>query len=472
MGEGITISVVEKNTDLTVIGAGPGGYVAAIRAAQLGGKVVLVEKEEVGGVCLNKGCIPTKTLLRTTELLTLLGKAKDFGVNIDSWSVNFKKMLERKNQVVKRLVMGVKTLLKRNGVDLVYGSAQIVKSGEIKVLRNDGGKEVLRSRKIIVATGSKPAKPPIPGVDTTGVLTSDEVFKLEVLPQSLLIVGGGPVGLEFAQIFSSLGVEVTVVEMLPHLLPNEDEEIGLMLHKIMEKNGVKVFVNTKVTKIGGEKDEKQVYLLGKSGEDIKKAEKVLLAVGRTPNIEGLGLDSIGVSFDKRGISTNNKMETNVSGVYAIGDVAGKFLLAHTASEEGVVAAENALGYERKINYRAVPRCVFTVPEVACVGLTEKQAREAGYNLKIGRFPFLASGRALTMDETDGFIKVLVDGDTDEILGVHIIGPLASELIPEAVLAINLEATTKEIIDTIHAHPTLAEALKEAVLDSEKRAIHK
>lgn len=470
--EGYTISVKERNADLTVIGAGPGGYVSAIRAAQLGGKVVLVEREEVGGVCLNKGCIPTKTLLRTTELLTLLSKAKDFGVDIDNWSIDFKKMLLRKNQIVKRLVMGVKTLLKKNGVELVYGFARIKKSGEIKVLRNDGGMEVIKSKKIILATGSKPVKPPIPGVDFDGVLTSDDVFKLESLPQSLLIVGGGPVGLEFAQIFSSLGVEVTVVEILPHLLPNEDEEIGLMLHKIMEKKGVKVFVNTKVTKIDERKDEKQVYLLGKSGEEVKKAEKVLLAVGRTPNIEGLGLDSIGVDFDKRGILANNKMETNISGIYAAGDVAGKFLLAHTASEEGVVAAENALGYERRINYRAIPRCIFTVPEVACVGLTEKQAREAGYNLKIGRFPFLASGRALTMDETDGFVKVLIDSNTDEILGIHIIGPLASELVSEAVLAINLEATTKEIIDTIHAHPTLAEALREAVLDAEKRAIHK
>jgi len=433
----------------------------------------LVERDEVGGVCLNRGCIPTKTLLRTSEILGLLSKAKDFGVTVKEWSVDFKKVMERKDYVVKRLVMGIKTLLKRNGVDLIYGSAKLTKPNEVKILKNDGGEETVKSKKVIVATGSKPAKPPIPRIDDANVLTSDEVFKLESLPQSLLVVGGGPVGLEFAQIFSSFGVKVSVVEMLSHLLPNEDKDVGLMLQKIMEGNGIEVFVNTKVVRIEKEKDGLKVYLLGGDGkEEVKKAEKVLLAVGRTPNIEGLGLESVGVSFDKRGIQTNDRMETNVLGVYAVGDVAGKFLLAHTASEEGIIAAENALGLERKINYRAVPRCVFTFPEVACVGLTEKQARERGYKLRIGRFPFSSSGRALTMGETEGFVKVLVDEATDEILGIHIVGSSASELIHEAVLAINLESTTKEVIDTIHAHPTLAEALKEAVLDSERRAIHK
>jgi dihydrolipoamide dehydrogenase len=458
--------------DLVIIGAGPGGYVAAIKAAQLGGKVTLIEKEELGGTCLNWGCIPTKALLRGVEVLESVEGGKDFGIQVSGVSVDFSKLMARKDKAVKTLVSGVAGLMKTNGIEVIKGKAKLASPQKIQVMDEKGGTTVLEAHKVILATGSVSARLPIPGAQLPGVIDSNGALQLTRVPESMVIIGAGPIGLEFGTIFAALGARVTIIEMLPQILPTEDAEIASSLDKSLRRFKIQTLIHSQVKEIleGADGKRKVVALTGE-GEKSFDAEVVLVAVGRRPNLEDLGVEENGLLSSKKGIEVNAKMETNIPGVYAIGDVTGQWLLAHFASAQGEVAAENALGHDVQLDSRVIPRCVYTLPEVASVGLTEKEGQEAGYDLRIGRFPFAASGKAAVLGERTGFVKIIAEAQYGEVLGVHIFGPHATDLIGEAVLAMRLEGTAQDIAQAIHPHPTLTEALKEAALDVEGISLH-
>jgi dihydrolipoamide dehydrogenase len=432
--------------------------------------VAVVEKDRVGGVCTNVGCIPTKTLLKSVELLSEIKSCHKFGVAVQGVALDFKGLMKRKEEIVNRMVGYVEYLLEKNGVQLIRGSAALTSPRKVRVVEKGEGMLELEAESIIIATGSKPLKPPIPGADWKDVLTSDEALALENAPHSLLIMGGGAVGCEFASLFSGLGTEVRLVEMMSRLLPAEDGEIGSRLEQLLRRRGVEVSVGVEVKRISSSPEGKKVALTSKEGVKEVEAEKVLLATGRVPNVENLGLENAGVSFGRKGIPVNQRMETNVPRVFAVGDVAGG-QFAHEAYAGGLVAAENALGGNSILRRETIPRCVFTSPEVAAVGLTEEQARERGHRVEVGRFPFAANGRAVTLEAAEGFVKVVAEAESGELLGVHILGPHASELISGAITAVSLEATVEDVARTVIPHPTLSEAFKEAVLDCQKRAIH-
>jgi dihydrolipoamide dehydrogenase len=462
--------MVEK--DLVILGGGPGGYVAAIRAAQLGGKVTLIEKENLGGTCLNWGCIPTKALLRGVELLDSLEGAKDFGIQVESVAIDFSKLMARKDRAVKTLVSGVSGLMKGNGIEVIKGLAKMVSPHKIEVVNDQQAKEVYQAQKIILATGSVSAEVPIPGGKLPGVIDSYGALQMKQVPESLFIIGAGPIGLEFGTIYAALGAKVTVMEMLPQILPSEDPEIAASLEKSLRRFKIQTVTGAQVRGITeGPEGKLQVTALVGGEEKSFSSQYVLMAVGRKPNVDGFGLEEAGVIFGKKGIAVNDKMETNVPGIYAIGDVTGKWLLAHYAMAQGEVAAKNALGQEAQMDERVVPRCVYTLPEVASVGLTEGKAIEEGYEVKIGRFPFAANGKATILGERNGFVKIVADKKYDEILGVHIFGPHATDLIGEAVVAMRLEGTAPDIAQAIHPHPTLTEAMMEAAFDVEGEAVH-
>jgi dihydrolipoamide dehydrogenase len=455
------VHAVEHDVDVCVIGTGPGGYIAAVRAAQLGLKTAVVEREELGGICLNRGCIPTKAMLRSAEVLTTLQHAADYGVNAENVSFDYGKVIARRDKVVKQLTSGVGGLLKSYGVEVVRGSGRLAGG---KVVVTGDSESTVNARNVIIATGSVPAKLPIPGVDGPNVIDSDGALALTEVPKSILIIGGGAIGCEWACVFAAFGSKVTLVEMLPTLLPLEDEDMGKTLARSLGRQGVTIHTEARLEEIAeGDKGESVGVLTLKDGKQERvSAEKVLVGVGRKPNTDGLGLDGSGVKADRRGfIEVDDHLRTSVPNVYAIGDVTGKQLLAHLASHQGVAAAEAIAGTGHPMDYKVVPACTYTHPEVASVGLSEAKARDAGYDVRIGRFPFQASGRALTYGEAEGLVKVVADAKYGELLGVHIIGPQASELIPEAALGIRLEATLEDITTTIHAHPTLAEAVAEA-----------
>jgi dihydrolipoamide dehydrogenase len=454
-----------------VIGGGPGGYVAAIRAAQLGAQVTLIEKGSLGGTCLNRGCIPTKALLQSADILTSIRHADTFGVSVKGASVDFSAVNQRKQAVVKRLVAGVGSLMKKNNVQVVQGTGTLVDSRTVVIL---GSGDRVTADSIIIATGSKPATVPIKGVDAPRVIDSDDALRLEQLPKSVVIIGGGVIGLEFAQIMHGLGSEVTLVEMMPQILPTEDTEIANMLADGLKKQGIEIFTSAAVTAITSAGPGRHAVLFNTAddGREHKRTgEKVLLAVGRRPYTDGLGAEELGLALDNGRLVVNGRMETSVSGIYAIGDVVGGLMLAHVAMEEGKCAAENIMRADREMDYKAVPRCSYTSPEVAAVGLTEAEARETYGDIVVGRFPFAASGRALTLNETAGMVKIVADATYGEILGVHVFGPQATELIAEAVLAMRMEATLEDLAATIHAHPTLSEAMMEAALNAGGKTIH-
>lgn len=447
--------------DLLVIGAGPGGYVAAIRAAQLGTKVAIIEKEEFGGTCLNHGCIPTKALLASADVYHKIGRARDFGITVDNFSIDFGAVIDRKDRMVKRLRMGIGSILKSYNIEVIKGTASF--TGGSSVMAGD---QFISFKKCIIATGSVSAN--IPGLATDGqnIITSTEILNMKQLPASLLIIGGGVIGIEFASLFSRLGVKVTVVEALNKILPFEDEEIASSMSSLLTKKGVEIHTGAKVLKLSGTTAEVE-----KAGQKLSiTAEKILVSIGRKPNYEGLGLEKAGIVMEKNRIKVNEKLETNVRGIYAIGDAASKYMLAYVASAEGIVAAENACGKDSKIDHKIIPTCVFTSPEIAHVGLTEAEAKEKGLKYRVGKFPFAASGRAQILGETEGFIKVLIDEKTDGFLGVHIIGPEATEIIHSGSIAMKLETTTKEMERIIFNHPTLSEGLMEAAHDAHKEAI--
>ena len=456
--------------DVAIIGAGPAGYVAAIRTAQLGATVSLIEKDEIGGVCLNKGCIPTKALLESVNLLSKIGKAEKHGISVGKVSTDFSSMMQRKNEIVRRVVSGTRRLIESYGVEIVGGTATITGSREITVTTSSSVKKI-EAKNIIIATGSEPASLQVLEIEKAKTITSDDALALEDVPGSLLIIGGGTIGVEFACIFNRLGASVTLVELMPQILPGEDEEIASFMQDFLKEDGVNVLTNTRVTKIEEKKDGTTVVAATGNGEKTVTAEKVLVAVGRVPKTDGLGLDDVRAD-ERRRIIVDGQMRTSVPNIYAIGDAVGKYMLAHVASAEAVVAAENIMGTAVEVDYRAVPRCVYALPEVASVGLTEKQAIASGRKINVGRFSFLSNSRALTLSEDRGGIKVVADADSGEILGIHMIGPKVSEMIHEAVLAIKLEATIHDIADMIHAHPTLSEAFKEAAMDATGRSIHK
>jgi len=444
--------------DVVVIGSGPGGYVAALRAAQSGQKTCVVERDALGGVCLNRGCIPTKALAHAAEICAYARNGEEWGIQAGEVKVDLAKMMASKDAVVKKLTGGVGFLLKRAKVDVLAGEGRLVGRRKVAVKLHDGGEEILEAAKIIIATGSEPARPGWISFESDRVITSDEALKLGKLPSSVFILGGGYIGCEFASIFAQLGVAVTVVEMLDGLLPLMDADLGSELGKALKKLKVKIHVGTKMESLdAGGSGVKAKLSNGKSVE----AELALICVGRRMLSDGLGLEDVGVRAENGAIAIDEHCETSVAGVYAIGDVTGTIQLAHVASAQGIVAAEHAAGQAARIDYRCVPAAVFTNPEVATVGLTEAAASAAGHKVKVARFPLQALGRAVAMGETAGFAKLVADEVTGQVLGVHLVGPHASDVIGEGAMAVALEATVGVLARTIHAHPTLPEAVMEA-----------
>jgi len=462
---------MNEEIDVVIIGGGPGGYVSAIKAAHLGLKAVLIEKDKLGGVCLNWGCIPTKALVSTAELLNHLQRAGEFGIQVKDYSIDFPAIMKRKDLITQRLSSGVGQLMKANQVRVARGEGQIVEPGKVEVTNTAGEKELIKTKNIIIATGSKVMRLPIPGIDSEGVITSDEALSLSELPSRMLIIGGGVVGIEFAGIFKALGVEVTVVEMLPRILLPVDEEIAFRLTQLLKRKGIEILTDSKVKEIKKNHQNLEVLISTSDGEKKLETEKVLLAAGRIPELGNIDVQRLGIELDGKAIKVDEKMRTNIPGIYAVGDVVGRIMLAHVASREGIVAVENISGKETLMDYKVVPNCVFSMPEVASVGLTEEEARKENNNIKVSKFPFMANGKALGMGETEGMVKIIADADTSELLGFHILGVHASDLIAEGTLALSMEATAFEIINTIHAHPTLAEAIAEAAEGIVGKPIH-
>jgi dihydrolipoamide dehydrogenase len=467
----------EGQYDVVVIGAGPGGYVAAIRAAQLGLKVGLVEKENLGGVCLNWGCIPTKALLRNAEVISLLGEGKEFGFRVTGVEADFGAAVDRSRKISQRLVKGVGTLMRKNKVDVIEGTGVLKAAGEIEVSLSDGGARTLQTRNVIIATGGRARS--ISGITPDGerVMTYREAIVLREAPASVIVVGAGPIGMEFAHIWRTYGAEVTVVEMLPRVLPLEDKEVSTVVERAFKRRKVRMLTATRVEALEATASGVQVRVSNDEGEQILEAERALIAIGVQPNSENLGLETVGVRTERGHIVIDELMGTNVPSVYAIGDVTGKLALAHVASAQGIVAAETIAGLDipaaqvRGIDYQAMPRCTYCQPQVASFGLTEAQAVEEGHEVKVGRFNFLASGKALGLGERDGFVKIVADAAYGEILGAHLVGPEVTELLPELVLARTWELTPEEIARSVHAHPTLSEAVMEAAHAVFGSAIH-
>ena len=455
-----------KNYDLTIIGSGPGGYVAAIKAAQLGLKTAIVEKEAIGGVCLNWGCIPTKALLNSAKVFKNFNDAKSFGIDVekDSFSVNFKAMMQRKNKIVKKLTGGVSYLFKKNNVDVFDGEATVKDNHTVTV-----GSETLKSKKLILATGASPATPPIKGLKeglkTGFVVTSKGILDLKEQPKNLTIIGGGVIGIEFATIFSTLGTEVTILEREDDILLGVDQEIKDMFKKALKKAKIKFLTNANVEKIA---KDSLTYKTGDQEETLK-SDKVLLSAGMQPNMKGL--EALDLETEKGFVKTDHFMRTNVKDVYAIGDMNGNYMLAHVASKEGVIAVEHIKGSDHKMDYTKVPSGIYTFPEIAQVGLTEQEAKDQGLDIKISTFPITANGKALAENQSIGMVKMIATKKYGEIIGVHILSDSATELISEAVLGMNLETTALDIAQAIHPHPTLSEMLHETAHGIVDKPIH-
>ncbi|HOD95989.1 MAG TPA: dihydrolipoyl dehydrogenase [Candidatus Hydrogenedentes bacterium] len=456
-----------KNYDVVVIGAGPGGYVAAIRAAQRGARTAVVEYRNLGGVCLNEGCIPTKTLIHTAELYRKLQNAAEFGIEVRDVRVNVRKMLDRKETVIGINTGGIGALFKANGIDLYKGKASIAEAGVVEV-----NGEKLTAKNTIIATGGRPAQLPGLEFDGTRVIGSTDALNLERIPESVVVIGAGALGTEFACIWNAFGAKVTLVEMMPTILPRSDSEPAKLLERILRKKKIDVRTGTRVEKIERKEDGVTVHFAGGKADSVD-AEIVLVAIGLQCNSEIVANSpALNIPLGKRGgIPVNDRMESPVPGIYAIGDVIDRTWLAHGASAEGIVAATNCTGGNAVMDYRVLPACNFSSPELASVGLTEQEAKDQGYTVKTGSFLFAANGRAHTLGSAEGMVKIIGDAATDEILGVHILGPEAGEMIAVGALAMRVEGTVEEIASTIHTHPTLSEALWEAAEDYYGRGIH-
>jgi len=455
--------------DMLIIGGGPGGYVAAIRASQLGKKTAVVESNYLGGICLNWGCIPTKALLKNADVLNIINNANQFGIEVGEVTINWGKIIKRSRDVTKRISKGIEFLMKKNKIDYIPARGKLLGNGRVETTDSNGTKAQVFAKNIIIATGARPKW--FPGLKPDGkqIVTYKEAMILEKQPKSLVIIGAGAIGVEFAHFYQTFGTEVTLIEALPNILPIEDNEISTELEKIFKKRKMNVLTNTKVDKIEKLKTKVKVHL---HGAEIVEAEKALIAVGVQGNIEDMGLEECNIAVEKGWIQKNEFMETSQKNVFAIGDVAGPPWLAHKASAEGIIAVEHMSGLAPEpMRYDNIPGCTYCHPEVASVGLTEKMALEQGYKLKIGKFPFRALGKSMAVGDTDGFVKVIYDAKYGEMLGCHIIGAEATNLITEAVIARNLESTYHEVLETIHPHPTLSEAIMEATADALGEAIH-
>ena len=453
--------MAERTYDVTVLGGGPGGYVAAIRAAQLGLKVGLVEREKLGGICLNWGCIPSKALLKSAEIYTTFKRAEEFGFSYKDLSFDFSKIIQRSRNVSDRITKGVEFLMKKNKIEVIYGTGILKGKNTISVTKDGKTTDTVQSKSIILATGGRPRSVPGVTIDRKKIITSTEAMTLKAQPKSMVVIGGGAIGIEFAYFYNALGTKVTVIEMLPSILPLEDRENTKIVQSSLKKAGIEILTDTKVesVKVGS---EVEVAVSSSEGKKTVKGEVALMAIGVQGNSENLGLESLGVNVEKGFIKVDEFGRTSVAGIYAIGDVSGPPLLAHVASHEGIVAAEHIAGKAKHGLDRTVfPSCTYCQPQVASVGLTEEAARAAGHKVKIGKFPFRPLGKAMAIGETEGQVKLIFDEKYGELLGAHIVGSEATELISELVTAKALETTYEELWRTMHAHPTLAEAVMEA-----------
>jgi len=462
--------MADKQYDVVVIGGGPGGYVAGIRAGQLGLKTLVIEKDKLGGICLNWGCIPTKALIKNAEVLTTFKHAADFGFSVDNLTADFSRAVKRSRDISLKSSKGIEFLFKKNKVDHLYATAKITGKGTVEV-EQQGKKERIAAKHIIIATGARPRLLPNIPVDRKQVITSTEAMVLPEVPKRMVIIGSGAIGSEFAYIYNAYGSKVTIIEMLDSLLPIEDREITKILRRNFEKSGIEVYTDTKVESVTPGK-EATVKISTKDGVKEIKADIVLSAIGVQGNIEDLGLEALGVKTDRSFIKVDAALRTNVEGIYAIGDVAGPPCLAHKASHEGIVCVETIAGkHPHAVDYENIPGCTYCQPQVASVGMTEEKARASGREVKIGRYPFRSHGKALALNETEGMVKLIFDAKYGELLGAHIIGPEATEMIAELVTARTLETTAEQLFNTIHAHPTLTEGIAEAALDAYGRALH-
>ncbi len=466
---------LSKQYDIAILGGGPGGYVAAIRAAQLGFKTVIIDKDNLGGICLNWGCIPTKSLLKNAEIFDLMkNHSNEFGISVQGLSFDFNKIIKRSRDISDRITKNVEMLIKKNKIDRIRGFGKLVSKNQIDVFDSNSKKiDSISSEKIIIATGARPKAVPTISIDRKNIITSTEAMNLPTQPKELIVIGAGAIGIEFAYFYNVLGTKVTVIEMMDQILPVEDKEVSETLQKNFKKRGIEIYTSTKVEK-AEVKGKEIIVTIEKDGKKIElESEKVLCAIGVTGNVEGFGLEELGIELYKNHIKVDkNTYETNVTGIYAIGDVIGPPWLAHVASAEGIHCVEMIKGKNpNPIDYNNIPGCTYCNPQVASVGITEAKARENGYELKIGKFPFMASGKAFAVGEREGFVKLIFDAKYGELLGAHIIGPEATELIAELTLAKSMEATFETIIKTVHAHPTLSESIMEAAANAYGESIH-
>ncbi len=448
--------------DVIVLGSGPGGYPAAIRASQLGKKVAIVEKESLGGICLNWGCIPTKALLKSAQVFEYAKHAADYGIEINDPKQNFEKIIKRSRGVADKMSKGIQFLMKKNKIDVVMGTGKLLAPGKMEVTAADGKKQVLEAKNIVIATGGRARQLPSLPIDGKKIIGYREAMVLPQQPKSMLVVGSGAIGSEFAYFYNSIGTKITIVEFLPRIVPVEDEDISKELEKQFKKQGMEILTGSEVLSVDTKGDGITAKVKTAKGEISLQADIVLSAVGVVANIEGIGLEELGIKMDKGRIIVDANQQTNIPGIYAIGDCTPNQALAHKASKEGINAAEHLAGHKPEpIDYANVPGCTYSSPEIASVGLTEKAAKDAGYEIKVGKFPFMASGKASASGATEGFVKVIYDAKYGEFLGCHMIGNNVTEMIAEAVVARKLETTAHEILNTIHPHPTMSEGLKEA-----------
>jgi len=463
--------VAAQRFDVVVVGTGPGGYVAAIRCAQLGLSVAAIEDDRPGGVCLNWGCIPTKALLRNAEIVGLFRRAEEFGVTVGKWTADYAQAVQRSRRVADRMAKGVEFLFRKNKITLVPGTGTLKARNVVEVKGKDGA-QTLEAKAIILATGSEPRSLPGVTIDEKQVISSNGAVRIEATPASLIVIGAGAVGMEFADVYGAYGVPVTVLEALPRVLPIEDEEVSALLARVFSRRGMTIRTGVRVQKVSPGKAGLTVEIEAEGKAERLEAEQVLMAVGRASRTKGLGLEALGVASERGLVTVGPTMETSVKGIFAVGDMTGRQMLAHKAMAEGVVAAEAIAGRSpRPVDYDNVPSCTYCRPQVASIGLSEAKARTNGREIAVGRFPFTANGKAVALGETEGFLKVVADKRTGEILGVHIVGSEATEMIHEFAVGRTLEATLEEIIHTIHAHPTLSEAALEATLAALGQAIH-
>ncbi|TBR19341.1 MAG: dihydrolipoyl dehydrogenase [Chitinophagaceae bacterium] len=463
--------------DIVVIGSGPGGYVAAIRAAQLGFKTAVIEKESLGGICLNWGCIPTKALLKSAQVLEEIKHAKDYGIEA-SGTANFDAIIKRSRGVADKMSKGVQFLMKKNKIDVVLGTGKLKAKGQVEVTATDGSKKVVEGKHIIIATGGRSRELPTMKIDGKKIVGYREAMILPELPKSIIVVGSGAIGVEFGYFYNSLGSKVTIVEFLPRIVPVEDEDISKELEKNFKKKGIDILTNSEVTKVDTTGIGVKATVKTATGEIVLEADVLLSAVGVAANIENLGLEELGIKTEKGKVLVDKFYQTNLSGIYAIGDCAPGQALAHVASKEGIICVEN-IGFNEKkhnhkpeaIDYNNVPGCTYCYPEIASVGFTEKQAKDAGFDIKVGKFPLSASGKASAAGHTEGFVKVIFDAKYGEWLGTHMIGYNVTEMIAQTVTARKLETTYHEVLNSIHPHPTISESIKDAIEVAYGEAIH-